>query len=313
MKKILATIVGATLLCTPLTAAVQAAEAMPITVYIDGQKVDFDVDPITEADRTLVPMRAIFEDLGAMVEWDEETQTASATRGDITISFTIDQPIMLKNGMPITLDVPARKIDDRTLVPLRAVSEAFSCRVDWNEETQKVSISTTPASVRPDDETKQYMLVHGFGEHPTLISDKDNNWFIALPNDWTPALEEDGNMIYYQIVDGSMQTLYVQIRDAGDMTQDTFAAEIQTTAKSRLDLYESTGCQILSSSGPETVTVNGTDYLKTQSQRVLSDQSRTYYETTYFLLSNGFLFEFGYSSPTADTSVIDKVLADSVF
>ena len=86
-------------------------------------------------------MRAIFEALGAEVEWENETQTATATKDGITVSVTIDSDRMLKNGEEIELDVPARLVEDsRTLVPLRAISEAFGCQVEWDEELQRVDI-----------------------------------------------------------------------------------------------------------------------------------------------------------------------------
>ena len=94
-----------------------------ITVFVDGEQINFDVlDPVTENDRTLVPMRAIFEALGATVTWDETTQTARAVKDVNTIKITIDSNIMYKNEESIILDVPARMIEDRTLVPIRAVS-----------------------------------------------------------------------------------------------------------------------------------------------------------------------------------------------
>ena len=68
-----------------------------ITVFVDGEQINFDVDPVTENDRTLVPMRAIFEALGATVTWDETTQTAIAVKDVNTIKITIDSNIMYKN------------------------------------------------------------------------------------------------------------------------------------------------------------------------------------------------------------------------
>ena len=112
-----------------------------ITTYLNNEQLNFDILPITENDRTLVPMRAIFEALGAEVEWENETQTATATKDGITVSVTIDSNRMQKNGEEIKLDVPARLVgDSRTLVPLRAISEAFGCRVEWDEELQRVDI-----------------------------------------------------------------------------------------------------------------------------------------------------------------------------
>lgn len=112
-----------------------------ITVYLNNVSLTFDIPPITENDRTLVPMRAIFEALGADVKWDNETNTATAEMEGTSILITIDSGIMYKNGEAIPLDAPAQLIDDGyTFVPLRAVSEAFGCMVKWTEELQRVDI-----------------------------------------------------------------------------------------------------------------------------------------------------------------------------
>lgn len=111
-----------------------------ISVEINDKKVNFDVAPTMENDRVLVPMRKIFEELGATVEWDDATQTANAVLNDIDISVKIDSNILNKNNADIQLDVPARIKNDRTLVPIRAISEAFNCKVEWDDETKTVKI-----------------------------------------------------------------------------------------------------------------------------------------------------------------------------
>ena len=112
-------------------------------VYIDGNELTFEKHPITENDRTLVPMRAIFEALEAEVTWDNDTNTATAVKDGTTVSITIDSDVMYKNGEAIQLDAPARLIDDGyTFVPLRAVSETLDCDVQWNEDLQRVDIAT---------------------------------------------------------------------------------------------------------------------------------------------------------------------------
>ena len=118
-------------------------ENQDVTVYINNQRIYFDKEPIIENNRTLVPMRRIFEELGAEVTWDNETQTAAAVRNGIEVKITIGSDVMYKNGEAIQLDAGARLIDDGyTFVPLRAVSEAFGCDVQWNEELQTVDIAT---------------------------------------------------------------------------------------------------------------------------------------------------------------------------
>ena len=135
-----------------LTAPAVLAEAeKPITVFVDGTQVLFDVEPVTENDRTLVPMRFIFEALGASVTWNDATSTATAVKGEDTIQIVVDNTVMLKNGRKITLDVPARLVRDRTLVPVRAVSEGMGARVNWNETLRQIVIAT-PGKEHPYSE-----------------------------------------------------------------------------------------------------------------------------------------------------------------
>lgn len=112
----------------------------PITVTVDGVLVNFDQPPILENDRTLVPLRAIFEALGAKVDWIEETQTVLAKKRTNTISLTIGSDELYKNGTSTRLDVPAKVLNDRTLVPVRAVSEALDAQVTWDESLNRVVI-----------------------------------------------------------------------------------------------------------------------------------------------------------------------------
>lgn len=69
-----------------------------ITVELDGKEIVFDVQPQLINDRTMVPLRAIFEALGATVAWDQSTKTVISTKGETVIVLTIDNPIMKVNG-----------------------------------------------------------------------------------------------------------------------------------------------------------------------------------------------------------------------
>ncbi|MBR5527945.1 MAG: peptidylprolyl isomerase [Clostridia bacterium] len=113
-----------------------------ITVYVDGMPVDFDVQPQIISDRTMVPMRAIFEAIGAEVTWDSETSTALSKRGDDDVRITIGENKIVKNGEDIAIDVPACIVDSRTLVPVRAVAESFGCDVFWDGENRIVRVVT---------------------------------------------------------------------------------------------------------------------------------------------------------------------------
>jgi len=112
-----------------------------LKVTLDGRELNFDVLPIIENGRTLVPLRTIFEALGAEVSWNEETQTVTAKKGSTEIQLIIGGEAY-KNGQLIPLDVPAKSFKGRTLVPLRFVSEALGYQVNWSNETQTASISS---------------------------------------------------------------------------------------------------------------------------------------------------------------------------
>lgn len=112
-----------------------------IKVLLNGEQLYFDQPPIIKEDRTLVPLRAIFEALGANVDWNQDTQTVTANKDEINISMTIGSNTMQKNNSSITLDVSAQIVNDRTLVPARAIAEAFGCNVEWNGDEQTVTIT----------------------------------------------------------------------------------------------------------------------------------------------------------------------------
>lgn len=109
-----------------------------ITVTLNGETIDFDQNPIIVDGRTLVPLRAIFEALRATVDWNGTTQTVTSTKEGVTISMTIGQTEMYKNGEVKKLDVAPQIIGGRTLVPVRAIAESFDINVDWNGDTNTV-------------------------------------------------------------------------------------------------------------------------------------------------------------------------------
>lgn len=124
-----------------------------ISVVLNGEKIEFDVQPQLINDRTMVPMRAIFESLGATVEWDEATQTVKAQKEDTAIVLTIGSEYMYVNDTAVLLDSPACIVDGRTLAPVRAVSEAFGINVAWDDGTRTVTIGDTVAS---DNDIPEY-------------------------------------------------------------------------------------------------------------------------------------------------------------
>ena len=118
-----------------------AAKPDEVSVVIDGTKIEFDVPPQIINDRVMVPMRKIFESLGAGIAWDEERGTVTAERENDVILLAIGSQTAVINGVEQTLDQPAVIQNDRTLVPIRFVSEALHRRVQWIENTLTVEIT----------------------------------------------------------------------------------------------------------------------------------------------------------------------------
>ena len=111
-----------------------------IRVFADGKEVTFDVPPVIHDGRTLIPLRACAEALGADVEWIAETQTAAIIQFAYSIFITIGEKEYIIDDLPYPIDVPAQIIDGRTLVPVRAISEGFGAKVTWDAETRTVYI-----------------------------------------------------------------------------------------------------------------------------------------------------------------------------
>lgn len=113
-----------------------------ITVTVNGEALEFDQQPIMDSDRVLVPMRKIFETLGAKVEWNGDTQTITSIKDDIVIIMQIGNNTITVNDGEFTLDVPPQIMSDRTLVPIRAVAESFRINVEWDEKKRTVVLCT---------------------------------------------------------------------------------------------------------------------------------------------------------------------------
>ena len=123
-------------------------------VFVDNSKIIFeDQNAVIVDDVTLVPARGVFSVMGCNVDWDEETRTVKVTSstGVRFAVITIDsdvmkiytyKDIMNRTSVEYKLEVPAQIINDRTMIPLRAVSEAFDCDVNWNEDDYAVEITT---------------------------------------------------------------------------------------------------------------------------------------------------------------------------
>ncbi len=130
------------------TTAAQTA-APYVRVFVDGAPVAFDQPPVIVDGRVLVPLRGVFERLGATVAWDPASQTVLAQSGATSVSLRIGSPQVFVNGQPQMLDVPAMLVGGRTLVPLRFVSQALGAGVTWDAASSTVQITSSGAAAAP--------------------------------------------------------------------------------------------------------------------------------------------------------------------
>jgi uncharacterized lipoprotein YddW (UPF0748 family) len=135
--------ISGTISCPPSTTVSANTGSSGVSVFVDGKQLSFDQQPYVQSGRVMLPMRVIFEELGATVDYRSGKITAQ--KSGITVQLELGSDKMQVNSDTKTLDVPAFATNGRTLLPLRAVSEALNCKVDWDNSTKTVTISTTTA------------------------------------------------------------------------------------------------------------------------------------------------------------------------
>jgi len=110
------------------------------TVTLDGKQLSFSTPPVIDNGTTLVPLRAIFEAMGATVKWDPTTQTAIAVKDNTGVVLKIGSMNSTINGLTQTLQAPAKIINGNTMAPLRFVGEAFGAAVRWDSKNSIANI-----------------------------------------------------------------------------------------------------------------------------------------------------------------------------
>ena len=113
-------------------AAYRSTAEEKIAVLCFNKVVPFDTLPLIESGRTLVPMRALAESLGCFVAWDSQEQKVTVIGSKDDVVLTIGSNKAYVGEKEVTLDVPAKIVDGRTMIPLRFVAEAFGAEVMWD-------------------------------------------------------------------------------------------------------------------------------------------------------------------------------------
>lgn len=149
MKKIISALLIMSMALSFVFALPAGAEEDTVSVIVNNERVEFDQPPVIIDGSTLVPIRAVFEKAGAQVSWDQTTQTATLVRGAYTVSITLNDSVLYKNGTQVALSVPASMINDRVLIPVRAIGEAMDFSIAWDGYHSMVIVGTDGNNYRP--------------------------------------------------------------------------------------------------------------------------------------------------------------------
>ena len=176
MKKVLSVLMTTIMLFLTMMFPVSADNG-EISVYLDAAKIEFDVKPQIINGRTMVPIRAIFEKMGAVVEWDGNTSSAICTKGDTVVKMTVNSMDMYINNQLTKMDISPVVIDGRTLAPARYVAEAFGADVQWSQKNNTVVICSKDVYAFAD-----YPDIRDLGRcyNIPLLSETNENGFKAL-------------------------------------------------------------------------------------------------------------------------------------
>ncbi|MGY5484794.1 stalk domain-containing protein [Paenibacillus sp. ALE2] len=130
-----------TLVLTSAFANLAGAQSGDIKVIINGVTQQYTQSPIVSQNTTLVPLRGVFESLGAQVEWDSKAKKVIASKNDDRLTLNIGSKLAYKNSNPVQLDAATQIQKGQVLVPLRFVSQSLGAKVNWDQATRTVTIS----------------------------------------------------------------------------------------------------------------------------------------------------------------------------
>ncbi len=159
-----------------VVAATSAKATNEIEVYIDGSQVSFQPGPRQEKGVTLVPMRSLFQALGADISWNEQTQTVVAKKNSTVITIKIGSINAVVNGETTKLDIPAKVIGGTTMVPLRFVSEALGAQIKWDNASRTIHITSLEAQQASQEASKaEGWQIVAFNDDKVLMIETDRS------------------------------------------------------------------------------------------------------------------------------------------
>ncbi len=210
MKKIFSCVL---IICMLLCLSAEAFAATP-RVLVGGEKLKSDVVPMVQDGRILLPVRAVFESIGASVNYIEAEQKVVAKKKDTTVELTVGSNVMMVNGEKKEMDVAVVAKDNRTFVPLRACAEAFNVPVEWVEKTNtanvKIPVSLIAESYGPGVVGSGSTTTYKYDDRGNLIEENYNGSITKYQYD------EFDNIIHVETRYGTSERIYT-FNENGDI------------------------------------------------------------------------------------------------
>ena len=142
-----------------LQATLIEASGNPLTVYIDTEKVAFDVPPQIINGRTMVPLRVLAENLYSNIRWIPETKSVKIQNAQNLITLKVNDPIGTINGKAVAFDTKPVIINSRVLVPLRFIAESYGATINWNANTKTVDLQSKEWPLPGSDLVERYAQI----------------------------------------------------------------------------------------------------------------------------------------------------------
>ncbi|MCD8157606.1 MAG: copper amine oxidase N-terminal domain-containing protein [Clostridiales bacterium] len=224
MKKIIS---AAFLLAALNSSAVFAEE--DITVKVDGEVIVCETTPQITDGRTMLPVRDVFEALGADAYWNEDTKTVSGVKDNIMVNMTVGSDILKINGEKLVMDTAPVITEGRIFVPARYAAEAFGCETEWDSQAKTVSKTT-----------------------PTVLRDTENEISTGTPS-CTPDMTElkyinfNVQPVDYSVMDEESAEIHEKVRNSFEHNYfyEMLAAESKEILAQYTDMYNKQGSYTL--------------------------------------------------------------------
>jgi len=234
-KRVTIILIGILLLTLFVPASVSANQA--VTVTIDGQKLNFDVAPVIEKGRVLVPIRKIAEALDFRLDWSASAEVVHILKNNDLISLAIGGNVAFINDTPIELDVPPKIVNGRTLVPVRFVSETLNAQVHWLENTKTVVIKNKQLHY---EQVLKYLEAGDLlNARKTAINSPVNNPFVYMDTSADATLGytyyfPEGEATRFYIREGKRLTFVEPVNDVFTVTWQAKMGSDKKSANGKL-------------------------------------------------------------------------------